>query len=294
MKITSSIIDIEKPVQSPYGLLGGAASVRQLSDNDQWVSGFTQEVYDAISETHNVRIIGGPEEDTVSALQSGSTFLEYTPFAIRATVKGSTYGTNEKYFRDKADDILQIVQQKAVEQEFWSGAISKLLNADAGDSDPDHRGNRWLASDIAQDVTPTAGTGVKVRYGQALLEEALGNKTIGYRGTIHAPKAIASIMKIKDEKGVLQTNLGTSVVAGSGYSKQGPDGTIAEAGKYWMYGTGPVTVILGETFILPDQLNQAVNARNNTIEIFAEKPAAVVWSTEQVFAVLVDLNLDYS
>lgn len=217
------------------------------------------------------------------------------PFAIRTSINGSTFGSNPDYFRTKADDILEIVQQKAVEQEFWSGAISKGLNVEAAEgTDPDHRRNRWLASDIATDVTPTAGTGVKLRYAQALLEEALGNKTIGYRGLIHAPKAVASVMKIKDEKGVLQSNLGTPVVAGSGYSKQGPDGTMAEAGKYWMYGTGPVTVLLGKTDILPDQLNQAVNARKNTIEIFAEKPAAVVFSTEQVFAVLVDLNLDYS
>lgn len=293
MKITSSIIDIEKPVVSPYGLLGGAASVIKLSDNDQWLGGFTQEVFDAISETHNVRITGA-ETDTVSALLNGSTHLEYTPFAIRAKVKGSTFGSDPRYFGTKAEEILEIVQQKAVEQEFWSGAISKVLNVDSAlGTDPNHRGNRWLASSIAQDVTPVAG-GVKLRYGQALLEEALGNNTIGYRGTIHAPKAIASVMKIKDHKGILETNLGTSVVAGSGYSRQGPDGTIAEAGKYWIYGTGPVTVLLGESMIPAELLTQAINARNNSIEIYAEKPAAVVWSTEQVFAVLVDLNLDYS
>lgn len=64
MNITSSIIDIEKPVQSPYGLLGGAASVHKLADNAQWLGGFTHEVYDAISATHNVRILGD-EKDTV-------------------------------------------------------------------------------------------------------------------------------------------------------------------------------------------------------------------------------------
>lgn len=293
MRITSSIIDNEKPEQSPYGLLGGAASVIKLSDNRQWLDGFTHEVYDAISQTHNIKITGEPADDPVSIL-TGSPFLEYTPFAVKTSIKGSTFGTDPEYFRTKINDILDIVQQKAVEQEFWSGAISKELSATAAlANDPEFRKNRWLASSIATDVSPTPGTGVRLRYGQALLEEALGNKTIGYRGTIHAPKALASIMLIEDKNGILQTNLGTSVVSGAGYSKQGPDGTMAGAGLYWMYGTGPVTVLLGETEVLPTQLNQAVNARDNTIEIFAEKPAAVVWSTEQVFAVLVDLNLDY-
>lgn len=284
------LMDIEKPVVAPYGILSGATSVKTV-DSDWWISGFSHEVVDSNTSAELARILGGTEVSQILQSLGGDSFLSYQPFMIRTTSKASTFGNNLETFKANAKSSLDIITQKAVETEFWSGAISKVV---AADQDPDSPViNRYLASSLATDVTPTVGSGVKPRLGLALLEEAITDSTFGYQGLIHAPRAVASALKVKEKSGALRTNLDTPVVAGSGYSRQGPDGTLAPNGMYWMYATGPVTVILGDDVVFPEPLSQAVNVRNNTIEYIAERPAAVVFSTQEVFAVLVDLSLDY-
>lgn len=287
-------MDITMPVAADYGILSGATTVKTVN-SDHWISTFTHEVSDSNTSVELARILGGTEFVEIIASPNKQTNLSYQPFMIRTKVDGSTFGTDLNRFKAIAKENLDLVAQKAIETEFWSGTISKGIITDVVPNPLEPNAtNRYLASSLATDVTPVAGTGIKPRYGQALLEEAIGNASLGYQGTIHAPRAVASALRVKEGKGgALRTNLGTPMVAGSGYSKQGPDGTNAAPGKYWMYATGPVTVILGEDAVFPETQSQAVNVRNNTIEYFAELPAAVVWSTQHVFAVLVDLSLDY-
>jgi len=152
----------------------------------------------------------------------------------------------------------------------------------------------YLASSQSVDVTPTPGTAVKVRYGLALLEQAIASSPIGAQGVIHAPRDVATALRLHKDGTTLRTNLDTPVVAGVGYSKKGPSGADAPAGKAWMYATGPVSVRLGPTIITPAKLNQAVDIRINNIEYFVDRSAAVTWSTTDSYAVLVDLTLDYA
>lgn len=286
----TDLMDIEKPVTAPYGILSGATNVKTV-DSDWWISGFSHEVVDSNTSAELARILGGTEVSEILQSLGGHSFLSYQPFTIRTRSKASTFGNNLDAFKASAKQNLDIIKQKAVETEFWSGEISEKIITDQAPNLP--ATNRYLASTLATDVTPTANTGVKPRHGLALLEEAITNSTFGYQGLIHAPRAVASALKVKGRDGVLRTNLDTPVVAGTGYSRKGPDGTDAPKGMYWMYATGPVTVILGDDIVIPEQKAQSVNVRDNTIEYIAELPAAVVFSTQEVFAVLVDLSLDY-
>jgi hypothetical protein len=213
-------------------------------------------------------------------------FKTYYPFDVKASVKVSTMGTNPADIEASAKRALDIVTQKAVETEFWNGGVAKLLTSD--------NDNRYLASAQSVDVTPTAGTAVKVRYGLALLEEAIASAPVGAQGLIHAPRVVASTLPLEQDGTTLRTSLGTPVVAGIGYSRKGPTGADAPAGKAWMYATGPVSVRLGPTTIIPGKLNQAIDIRINDIEYFVDRPAAVTWSTTGSYAVLVDLTLDYA
>lgn len=289
--------------QASYGLLSSASKVYHYSaDKDNWINGLDHEVVDSGVLTQNLLLTGGGNptagvvkiDDTTDALRQ----LSYSPFLLQGKAKGSVMGTTLEELQAKAKTVLDISTQKMVEREFWTGELSKQSNSifEAVNSDSSKFSvTRYLASEDAIDITPTAGTGVKPRLGQALLEGALGAQTIGYKGTIHSPRDVASVLKIKDDKdGVLRTNLDTPFVAGSGYTKHGPDGTEAPAGQYWMYATGPTAVVLGDITFSHDNSVQAYNAKKNDIEIIAERPAAVVWTTKDVFAVLVDLNLDYS
>jgi hypothetical protein len=61
-----------------------------------------------------------------------------------------------------------------------------------------------------------------------------------------------------------------------------------------MYATGPVSVRIGPTIVTPEKLNQAINTQINEIQYFVDGSAAVTWSTTDLYAVLVDLTLDYA
>lgn len=271
-----------------FGILSPATTVYNHTDSF-WTSGITYENQDAGLVIMNGSIYGASPAENVTVVDNTDSpehFKTYYPFDVKASVKVSTFGTNPAEIEASAKNALDIVMQKAIEIEFWNGDVAKLL-----DSDND---NRYLASAQAVDVTPTAGTAVKVRYGLALLEEALGNAPLGNAGVIHAPRVVGSALKLEKDGKKLVTPLGNSVVSGVGYSKKGPTGADAGAGKAWMYATGPVSVRIGPTIVTPEKLNQAINTRINEIQYFVDGSAAVTWSTTDLYAVLVDLTLDYA
>lgn len=273
---------------APFGILSPAITTYD-HDDSFWTSGITYENFDAGLVVANGSIFGANPIETVKVIDNSAEkehFKTYYPFDVKASVKVSTFGTNPAEIEASAKTALDVVMQKAIEIEFWNGDIAKLL-----DSNND---NRYLASAQSVDVTPTAGTGVKARYGIGLLEEALGNASIGAKGVIHVPRVVGTPLNLDHENGTLLTPLGTPVVAGVGYSKKGPTGAVAGAGKAWMYATGPVSVRIGPTIVTPGKLNQAINTQINDIEYFVDGSAAVTWSTTNSYAVLVDLTLDYA
>lgn len=273
---------------APFGILSPATTTYNESDSF-WTSGFTYEAHDAGLVVINSTIMGASAAGSVTVADNTDEkdhFKTYYPFDVKASVKVSTMGTNPADIEASAKRALDIVTQKAVETEFWNGGVAKLLTS--------NNDNRYLASAQSVDVTPTAGTAVKVRYGLALLEEAIASGPVGAQGLIHAPRVVASTLPLEKDGTTLRTSLGTPVVAGIGYSRKGPTGADAPAGKAWLYATGPVSVRLGPTTIIPGKLNQAIDIRINDIEYFVDRPAAVTWSTTDSYAVLVDLTLDYA
>lgn len=292
MRQVNSKVDITAPSIAKYGVLSPASTTIDL-ESGHWESDFIYQIADAGVTVENAIILGGDPDrttDSVQVVESNNHHghLAYHPFNIQTKMRLSTMGTNPADIETSARDALTLVAQKAIERELWEGGVAKLLATDPME------GNRYLAGSLAVDVTPTPGTALKPKYALAVLEYALGASTLGYEGTIHAPRDVASVLRVKADGNVLKTNLGTSVIAGTGYTKMGPNGAVAPAGKAWMYATGPVTVILGKTEVTPEKLNQAVDVSTNTISYFVDRPAAVVWSTSDLFAVYVDLTLDYA
>lgn len=284
----TTLVPTAGPEVAPFGILSPATTKYDHNDSF-WTAGLTYENFDAGLVIANGSIFGvTPAEEVVIIDNSASKqhFKTYYPFDVKASVKVSTMGTKPADIEEGAKNALDLVMQKAIEAEFWNGDIAKLLTVT--------NDNRYLASSGSTDVTPVAGTGVKVRYGLALLEEALGNASLGSAGVIHAPRIVASALRLHNDGDKLVTHLGNSVVAGVGYSKKGPDGTTAGAGKAWMYATGPVSVRVGPTVVTPSTVSQAVNTAINDIEYFVDGTAAVTWSTTDAYAVLVDLTLDYA
>lgn len=288
--------DTTAPSAFPYGILSPATNVIEDND-DRWLRGFVYPTTDDGAALDLLPFAGNPTsweaEHAIVAGDSPIAYRQYYPFGVKASMSASTMGQNPDELLRDASAVLDTVTQKAIEIEFWKGIIArKLQAADAS------KGTRYLGGTEGEDfidVTPSGATGgVKPRYAQALLEQALADSTIGSRGTLHIPPLLASILKLKDDKGVLRTNLGTSAVVGAGYSTTGPDGQPVADGKAWMYATGPVTVRLGRINVTPTTPAEAVDTTVNTIKYFIDRPAAVTWSTAKLHAVLVDLSLDYA
>ena len=285
----TTLVDTAEPSISPFGILSSAADVVEDSSN-HWEGGFTYETADGQVSAENTTVLGSTAHNTVEVVANpeGDAFKFYYPFSVRTAALSSTFATKPSDLESTAKKALDIITQKAIEFEFWDGGVAKLLESE--------NDNRYLAHSSAVDVTPTPGTAVKPRYGLALLESALGNATIGSAGVIHAPRVAASVLApslCKDGDG-LKTDLGNGLVAGTGYTRRGPNGVLATGNLVWLYATGPVTVRLGATKIIPEKLNQAVDISQNNIAYYADRPAAVTWSTSNLYAVLVDLSLDYA
>lgn len=272
--------------QSKYGILSDASQIL-TPDNERWVANFTHSLYDSDVVAENVlqQMIGGGvlQSDTVFEHSDGRTpsSLEYTPFFVETRVTGSTLEADSDKKRDKAEESLNIVQQKAIEQEVWTGALSKTMTGT-----DEFRKNRYFSNFDDPNFISLSDTALSPNNALALMEEGIGEQTLGIRGVIHMPRRIASLSSIEADSGdseILYTELGNYVIAGSGYTKIGSD--------YWIFGTGPMTVVLGAAQIIPGEHSQAVDTRKNNIEYIAQKPVGVFWTTSTVLGVKVDPTL---
>lgn len=280
--LTRVFRDVVPVRPAPYGLLSPAATV--IVDSDpHWQAGFEHRSSDFV-QVHNIAIEDQTIEVTV-ADGEGDFSKEYVPFSVRVSFTASTFGNKPEEVREAVQMYIEAATQKAIEREFWTGGIAKQL---------DESPNRYLASEDAVILNPASGTPVKTKYGLALLEQALGDNGIGEAGTIHATRGVASALGIKGNKGVIETPIGNTLVAGTGYTGTSPTGEAPTGDQAWMYATGPVVVRLGASDIHESSLTSAVSINNNTIKYSGYRTGAVTWLNESHFAVLVDLAADYS
>lgn len=292
MVAIGAVIDGNAPAEpASFGLLSPAARV--INDVDShWTGGFTYETLDCVGEVTLKDICNTGISVTGVEPEGAEAWRTYYPFAIETSFKCSTMSRTPAEVEQLARERLDACIQKALEHEFWSGALAKAAAAEyTGDGEYP---NRYLASTGAADVTPTPGTAVKTKHGLALLEGALGRCACGIKGTIHTTREVGSALSPKNENGVLQTPLGNVIISGPGYDGTGPDGEMPTGAQTWMYATGPVTVRLSEISVVQDRPSQAVNTANNEIRYLVDVVGAVTWNSCCHYAVLVDLSLDYA
>lgn len=273
-----------RPVSiSKFGILSRAAEI-VIEDNNDWVDGFPYDTIDGSVSSFNRHISGATSVNEVEVVASeGEPVLRYyRPFDVETTVQMSAMDMKPENIKDLAARALDIVLQKNIEREFWTGELS------------DDNGNRSLSQTNVENLTPggSTTTGVRVKHGQAILERALGESTIGSAGVLHATRDVASLLDCSNDDNALVTKLGNFVIAGSGYTGSGPEDAPAPTGMAWMYATGPVTVRVGSINVTPEEVGESMEISINTIKYYIDRPAAVTWSTSKLYAVLVDLSLD--
>ncbi len=275
-----TVVDAPKQEIARYGLLSLGDPV--AISGTAWEGGYTY-ASDACRTGVYLSDMCAEAPGRITVIEPGDCESpEIRPVTVEFEDISSTFGNTRDDRRVSALDAAELCTQKALEFELWEGKLGIAAGFE----------NKRLADPSAVNVTP-GGSPVKVKYGLALLEQALANAGCGLRGVIHANRAVGSVLGGRDVDGHLETPLGNLIVAGTGYTGVGPDGTMPAAGT-WMYATGMVTTYLGEAFVPAEELAQRVDTSVNTITTKALRVVSADFDGCAHFAVLVDLTLDYA
>jgi hypothetical protein len=286
----NGVVEAPKIVPSAFGLLA-VVKPENSANEDMWIRGFSQE-YETTVDT----LTNWDDTDTSSYVLVNNATVNYydeiKPFFIELDEVRSTLGFLgiDRIARLKRQ--LEGVTGKALERELWNGDIRIAESHD----------NKALINGA---TVLNSGTALSPRRALALLEHTIATTShAGEQGIIHATRDVVALLSSNSsmlfhekEKDHLQTFGGTPVIAGSGYTGQGPtsvtDGTeTPSATNKWIYGTGTVRVYLGDIDVVNDNLSQAydVSGNANDMRIKAIRPAAVYFDTSIHLAVRVDLT----
>jgi hypothetical protein len=225
---------------------------------------------------------------------SGTNSPGYTPGLVdwQAYVIGvddtcSAMGYQGHQFKDRLDMRLKVGRHKAVETEFWGGALA------SAESYP----NAWLTKIGVTNLSPT-GSAPTVHRAFEILEQGLADCGLGGRGMIHCrPEALPYLTTIRRVGNLILTARDTIVVAGTGYPNTGPGGSAPAAGNTWLFATGMVDVRLDSKNVnyytvdplgrtaetsgfTDDEIVMNMNRSTNTITTRAEMFALASWDEQ--------------
>lgn len=176
-------------------------------------------------------------------------------------------------------------EEREVERVFWSG-----ISEEGTIVDPSLSFGNSTCGEEPFNLTGSQGP-VGVVQSMAVLESALGDCVPG-TGVIHANYGIASFLassfQITEKNGAWYSTTGQRLAIGAGYPGTGPANVAATAGTTWLFATGPIAIYRSEIFLTPERFKEAMDARLNSVQVYAERVYAVGWSC-CLFAIQVQL-----
>lgn len=201
------------------------------------------------------------------------------PYLIFAEDYCSTWGFDERDFKGRAERLLQNGTPKALEAEWWSGALAKAKGY------PNHYLTKKAATGFTpENLTPEAGAPSILR-GLQILQDALAECGFGGRGMVHLQRQTATnLLTVVESDPHFSTTdnkmydlFGNLIVPGVGYNgAEGFEGKAAGAGKAWICATDLVAVraedeptILPETFA--EMTDWGQGGEPNTVRTRAQK-----------------------
>jgi hypothetical protein len=249
----------------PHGLLGGCADVRDVTDVHELLGVEWLALGCCPVQVWEDPCLDG-EESPGLAPEAAPPMKEFcrpqlehaAPITVYAGAECSALGWSYAEARAHAEASLELGEQQAVEQGFWTSKLTV----------------------DGVDLTPSAGP-VSVAQGVAALEGCLA-ETYGGRGVLHVPAGAAALLGccnlVSEDpaSGGLRTLAGNCAIIGAGYSaaNTGPGNIPAPAGTAWLYITGPLVIRRGPAETLPDQ-SSSVNTRTNDRRVLVERTYVV-------------------
>ena len=218
-------------------------------------------------ECLSVTGVGAPPEPPTKTANVDQSTRGALPFTVYAEFECSPVGLAEA--ESVASDALARVEQTQVETAFWTGTaggqpvVFPHLAADAEVLD---------GTVVLQPVASPAVTGADVAHALGALEQELADCYAG-QGLIHVPRSVLPTLAawnlIVERDGRLYTTAGNLVVAGTGYTGSGPDGTAQVAGTAWIYATGAAWGYRSDPYVT--RLRDSLDRTSNTLRMLAER-----------------------
>jgi hypothetical protein len=207
------------------------------------------------------------------------------PFIVYASYDCPPVGKPAGEAFEVAQKRLSIREEQEVERVFWTG-----IAEDGIEVNPSLAFGNSECGSAPVDLTGSGGP-VGIVASMAVLESALGECAPG-TGVIHANYGIASFLAstflITQRDDAWFTVTGQRLAIGAGYPGSGPDNIAATAGTTWLFATGPVVIYRSEVFLTPERFKEAMNAKINSVQVYAERVYSVGWSC-CLFAIQVTL-----
>lgn len=197
------------------------------------------------------------------------------PFTIYASFDCPPIGHTASDAFSTAKKRLLIREEREVEKVFWTG-----IAEDGANVNPSLAFGNSECGSAPIDLT-SAGGPVGVIASMAVLESALGDCAPG-TGVVHANFGLASFLAanslITKSDDQWYSVTGQRLAIGAGYPGTGPGGIAATAGTTWIFATGPLVIYRSEVFLTPERFADAMDAKINSVQVYAERTYAVGWS----------------
>lgn len=257
--------------------LGLVAQAAVDTSAERWESGFSYNP-EACGDAAGVADPCESNARNVDRADANPDLVEVEPFAVWAADTCSALDRGRDW-QGRVRRQLEACRSKQIEAEFWAGTLA------TAEGWP----NRFLRSEDSDVVTAGGTTPVAAL---ACLEQGLADCKCGGRGMIHAtPQLVthwANTGLVRREGNQLLTYLDTIVVAGEGYTGDGP--LASDTSNVWAYATGLVQIRLGAIEVYGGLTADGVDRSDNTMTAYADQLAAVAWDGCCHLAAEVDLD----
>jgi hypothetical protein len=200
---------------------GGPETSGESDVAEHWVRGFE---VDLESRPNYVRVMDDTDSTTITHFSDANAprYLEVKPFFIEVEDYATTLGLLGLDRRERVLRQLEAVTQKAVERELYEGDVAR----------GQQNVNTYLVDEDTAVVYGTGGaTAVPPHHAIAYLERGIGNNSAyGEQGFLHITRDVAALLGSQymltrnddDPNHIhIETNSGTTVVIGSGYTGNG-------------------------------------------------------------------------
>jgi hypothetical protein len=210
--------------------------------------------------------------------------VEQNPFVVTAFDRCTALSSFSRDYVGRATRLIDAATPKAVEKEFWSGALAIAR----GWTNQLYLTKTGLAQDLTPGVVPSLNRAI------GILEQALADCGYGGLGMIHSRRETApNFTGARRDGNLLRTISDNIFVPGVGYPGTGPIGNAnatPPAGTTWLFATGITTYRETDPDLFPNWPtgstvpSWAIDRTTNTITVPVARTALIYWDGLCTFA----------